>query len=131
MIPKNSGLYIFSISRQPTKTYRMNIEKMTISGFAYGKEAMAQAIYKILSTIRFNEVIYSWNYGAEISGLPGRSREYIYSVIRERITEALLQDDRITDVNSFEFESGRDYVHVTFTAVTTEGTVPYETEVTI
>ena len=48
-----------------------------------------------------------------------------------RITEALLQDDRITAVDSWEFETGRNWVLARFVAHTIFGEVEAEKEVAI
>lgn len=47
---------------QPTKTYFLNTDNNTITGYCDGKDAMKQAIYKILNTERYDYLIYSWNY---------------------------------------------------------------------
>lgn len=122
MLPNtNDGLQDFTIRMQPSKTYKLDIEKGIIRGYTDGKTAIQQAVYKILNTERFINLIYSWNYGAELNGIMGRSKEYVYSELRTRIKEALLMDDRISDVHSFEFSTKRSTVSVTFTVVSTEG----------
>lgn len=122
MLPNTGdGLQDFQIRVQPSKTYKLDIEKGIIRGYTDGKTAIQQAVYKILNTERFINLIYSWNYGSELNGIMGRSKEYVYSELRTRIKEALLMDDRISDVHSFEFSSKRSAVSVTFTVVSTEG----------
>lgn len=122
MLPNTGdGLQDFKIRVQPSKTYKLDIEKGIIRGYTDGKTAIQQAVYKILNTERFINLIYSWNYGSELNGIMGRSKEYVYSELRTRIKEALLMDDRISDVHSFEFSSKRSIVSVTFTVVSTEG----------
>ena len=64
MIP---GTAVFSIQdleieEQPTHTYKMDLERAQVRGFVNDKEAMLQAIYKILLTERFQYVIYSNDY---------------------------------------------------------------------
>lgn len=122
MLPqRNDGLKSFEIRKYPTKTYRIDNEKGIIKGYTDGIEAMEQAIYKILCTDRFVNIIYSWNYGSELNNILGRSREFVYSEIQRRIKEALLEDDRITNVHSFEFSYHKSTVSVTFRVETTEG----------
>lgn len=60
-----------------------------------GREAMEQVIYKILNTERYRYVVYSWNYGIELMDLFGMPADYVCPVLEKRISEALLQDDRI------------------------------------
>ena len=117
----------------PTRTYRFDIENKRIIGYTDGVEAMKQAIYKILRTERFEYIIYSWNYGIELSELMDRLYPYIYSVLEERIVDALIHDDRITRVYNFVFtrnKSRRDLL-VTFNVDTTQGDIVIEREVRI
>lgn len=113
----------FEIEEQPTKTYKMDLETMRIIGSVDGLDAMRQAVFKILNTERYNYMIYSWNYGVEMTDLIGQDKGVAYPEIKRNITEALLQDDRITSVDSFEFTSEREKVNVTFTVHTIEGDI--------
>jgi len=119
----------FEITPQPTRTYRLNLNEMRIGGYIDGQEAMKQAIYKILNTERYDYIIYSWNYGSELAELYGQPIPYVYSEIKRRITEALLRDDRITDVGDFSFSQDKGRVTVKFTVETTEGIIEIEKEV--
>ncbi|MFQ8759337.1 MAG: DUF2634 domain-containing protein [Intestinimonas sp.] len=60
-------------AQRPSRTYRADFAAGRIDGFTDGREAMEQAIYQILHTERFAWPIYSWNYGAELGRLTGRS----------------------------------------------------------
>ncbi len=88
-----------------------------------------EGIYLILSTERYAYLIYSWNYGVELVELIGQPKEYALPEIKRCITEALLQDDRITSVDGFEFETGKKTVHVTFTVHSIFGDLEVETDV--
>ena len=44
----------------PSKTYYINRNTNRISGYMDDKDAIVQAIYLILSTERYESVIYSW-----------------------------------------------------------------------
>lgn len=130
MLPSNNdGLNNFTIKKHPTHTYCIDFEKGVARGYTDGKKAMEQAIYKILNTDRFVNIIYSWNYGSELYNIMGRSKEYVYMKLRTKIKEALIADDRITDVHSFEFSSHKGTVSVTFIAETTEGQIEVEKKV--
>ena len=131
MIPKvEEDLLTLEVGKiQPGLTYALDIEGGRIRGRVDGLEAVRQAIYLILSTERYDYLIYSWNYGVELKELIGRPRDFVLPEIKRRITEALLQDDRITAVGGFEFETGKRRVHVTFTAHTVFGDTEVETEV--
>lgn len=123
----------FDITTYPTKTYKLNIDDNNVIGYVNGLSAMEQVVYKILSTNRYKHAIYSRNYGFRIDGLIGKSTAYVQSVVKQRITEALLQDDRITDVYNFVFTPNKANASllVTFNVDTTEGVITSETEVSL
>ena len=121
----------WTIQKQPSKTYKLNRDTQTIVGYCDGREAMEQAIYLILNTERFEWIIYSWAYGCELQGLFGKPVPYAASELQRRITEALLQDDRISKVNSFELKIQGRKLAVTFEVTTEKGVIPAGTEVVI
>lgn len=93
---------------------------------------MEQFIFKTLATDRYKYEIYDWNYGFEISDLYGKPRGYVYSELKRRITEALIQDDRVIGVDSFIFEApARNVVLVKFTVHTQFGAVKAERQVNV
>jgi hypothetical protein len=96
-------------------------------GFEWGNE---QAIYLILQTERYHYVIFSWNYGIELEDLFGMPISWVIPEVKRRITEALLQDSRITEVDNFEFDVKKGVVTTTFTAHTIFGDIPIERAVT-
>ena len=103
------------VETEPSKNYRMKFEQNSISGYVDEKDAMKQAIYKILNTERYEYEIYSWNYGIELKDLIGEPVSYVVAELERRISEALLQDDRIESVDSFEYDySKKGVVLVTF-----------------
>ena len=72
----------------------------------------------------FQYLIYSWNYGIELADLYGQPIPYVYAEIQRRITEALLADDRISNVTNFEFSNPQHGdVFVTFDVVTEYGVI--------
>ena len=129
MIPSVTGFLEqdFEIETQPTNTYKMELESNLIRGYTDGQEAMKQAIFKILSTERYQYVMYSWNYGIELIDLYGEPVSYVCPELESRITEALTWDERIESVDNFEFDtSKKGEVLVTFTAHTIFGNVTAE-----
>lgn len=87
----------------PNKTYRMMIDADRVQGtITSDLEAVKQAVYKIINTERYKFLIYSWNYGIELEDLFGKPIPYVLPEIPRRITEALEQDDRITNVGDFD-----------------------------
>ena len=99
LLPKsmeNSDFISFRITTQPSRTHRLDAARQRVWGIAQGLEAVRQAVYLILNVERYAYPIYSRNYGCELADLIGRPRDYAMSEMKRRITEALLQDDRIT-----------------------------------
>lgn len=129
MIPSTNNILStnLKIEKQPSKNYKLHIEYNTISGVCDGLEAMKQVIYKILNTERYQHIIYSWNYGIELLDLFGEPVNYVLSELQRRITEALVQDDRITNVDEFEFDLiQKGTVSVKFTVHTIFGDIQEE-----
>ncbi len=132
MIPSTSGFLQkdFKIEEQPTLTYKFDLNLNVVRGYTDQKEAMKQAIYKILLTERYQYIIYSWNYGIETLDLYGEPISYVCPELERRITEALLQDTRITSVTDFVFDiPERHTIHVSFTVHTVFGDIEAEREV--
>ena len=95
----------FTLSEDIDKTYKIDIENNRVKSSLIDKiEAVKQASFLILNTERYECVLYSWNYGIETKDLIGKSIDYVYPELCERIKEALLQDSRITNVDSFSYE---------------------------
>ena len=129
MIPSTNSILLteLEIETQPSKNYKMNIERNIINGFCDELEAMVQVIYKILNTERYQHVIYSWDYGIELLDLYGEPLSYVCPELQRRIEEALIQDDRITSVDDFEFDvSEKRTVKTTFTVHTIYGDIQAE-----
>lgn len=116
MLP--SLTYVFQASGQ--RIGRLQLDR---------KDAVKQAVYKALSTRRYEHLIYSSDYGMEWSweGMAGRSM--VESELERWIREALLPDDRISDVTEFDFVHEADGVRVSFTVETDFGSFREETEV--
>lgn len=129
MIPVVNNLKEVEVIEQPSLCHRMVIDDGRISGECDGVEAVKQAIYNILNTERYQYIIYSWNYGVELKDLFGMPVDYVAAEAERRITEALMQDDRITAVDNFEFEEEKKTLSVTFTVHTKYGNVQGEKEV--
>lgn len=119
----------------PTNTYHIEHREEDVDdrivGYTDDLEAVKQAIYLILNIERYDYQIYSWDYGVELKDLFGKPMPYVISELPDRIKEALLMDNRITDVVDFEFEKERNKLHTTFTVKTIYGDVPSSVEVTI
>ena len=125
MIPAVTGFLKedFEIEEQTDKTYKM--QETILRGKIEGKEAVRQAVYKILNTERYQYPVYSWDYGIELVDLYGEPFSYVCPELERRITEALTADN-------FTFEQkagGR--ILVTFTVHTVYGDIDTEQEVDV
>lgn len=115
----------------PSYTYNINRNTNRISGYIDNKDAIIQAIYLILQTERYESMIYNWYYGVEIDGLVGKNRDYVTSELKRVIREALLEDDRITEVTSFSINYKDNSAIVEFTVETIFGDITINWEVNI
>lgn len=134
MIPSASAFFEqnFELDEQPTLTYQMNLNRKSIQGYTDKLEAMKQAIFKILSTERYQYIMYSGNYGIELLDLYGEPITYVCPELERRITEALTWDERIESVDDFEFDtSKKGEILVTFIAHTVYGDVAAERTVNV
>lgn len=116
---------------EPSRTYHMRVEEERISGQTDGLPAIEQAVYKILNTERYQFVIYSWNYGVELANLFGKPIPWVFAELPRRITEALLQDDRILSVTDFDLSHKRGDVLAKFRVQTIFGDLMVERTVKI
>ena len=111
------------------KTYKLSEEK--IEGFVDELEALKQSIYKVLATERYEHPIYSFSYGIAWKELIGEERPFVRAEMKRMIEEALLRDDRILEVDGFEFEFSGDSCHCSFDVLSIYGNVEIETEVLV
>ncbi len=132
MIPSGNRLLntVFEVQEQPSKNYKMYFEQEVVNGYRDELEAMKQVVFKILNTERYQYLIYSWNYGIELLDLFGKPVNYVCAEVERRIREALIQDDRVEEVDSFVFDiSKRHVVAVEFTVHTVFGDLDMGKEV--
>ena len=121
----------FVFETLPSRTFRLNYDALTITGTIDEIKAVEQAVYLILNTERYQWLIHSWDYGVELHNLIGKDVEYCIPEIERRVREALLQDDRITAVQNFEFTVNKKKVLTTFTVVSIFGEINAELGVEI
>ncbi len=134
MIPSTGGFLEqdFEIEEQPGLTYRMDLDSGSVRGYVDGREAVKQAIFRILQTERYQYIIYPWWYGIETFDLYGQPVNWVCAELERRITEALLVDSRITSVGDFGHDTGaKGVIHTTFTVHTIYGDIQAEREVRI
>lgn len=135
MIPQNEYELenddVLEIEEIPTPTPKIIIDKDRIMGMCDGLEAIKQAVYLILNTERYDYAIYSDNYGVEFKELTGKPIPYVLPELKRRIEEALTQDERITSVDTFDFEVDKGKVHCTFTVHSIFGNFENESVVNV
>ena len=113
----------FDVRQEPSKTFKLNIEKSKIDGICDDVEALKQTIFLILNTERYQHLIYSWNYGVELNDLIGETRSFVIPELERRIKEALIQDDRVENVDNFEFQNIKGKVQCRFSVHTQYGNI--------
>lgn len=133
MIPEqNANLTILEEQIQPSRTYHLDLDRKRVTSMIDGREAIIQAVRKILYTERYAYVIYSSQYGVELDRLIGQEYDFIISDIKRTLTEALLMDNRIISLENFEMEkTGLDTMEVNFLVNSIEGEINFSTEVRI
>lgn len=117
----------FVIQKQPSKTYHLKDGR--VRGYVDGLEAVKQSVYCILSTEKFEHVIFSRKYGREFQNLYGGSMNVIKSKVKKRIREALMRDNRVQSVEAFSFSQDQGKLLVSFTVHAVSGNFTAETEV--
>ena len=83
-----------------SKTYR--VLNGRVVGWIDNKQALRQAIEKLLHTERYMYEIYTDEYGIELQALIGENFDLVEAEIGRIIKEALLADDRIVSVENIQ-----------------------------
>ena len=121
----------FDVRQEPSKTFKLNIEKNRVDGICDDVEALKQTIFLILNTERYEHLIYSRNYVVELNDLIGEPISYVIPELERRITEALIQDDRIENIDNFEFQNIKGKVQCRFSVHTKYGNIKAEKVVSV
>lgn len=87
---------IVDLALESSKTYR--VLNGRVVGWIDNKQALRQAVEKLLHTERYMYEIYTDEYGIELQSLIGASFELVEAEISRIIKEALLVDERIVEV---------------------------------
>ncbi len=130
MIPEEIDIDL-EVTEEPetTKTYKISNNK--IQGFTDELEALKQAIYKVLSTEKYEYPIYSFSYGIDLESLIGKDPVYVQIELRRRIQECLLQDERIASIENFQYSVSGDSIVCIFDVTSIYGNATISREVTI
>ncbi|EIS9210340.1 TPA: DUF2634 domain-containing protein [Clostridioides difficile] len=121
----------FDVRQEPSKTFKLHIEKNRVDGICDDVEALKQTIFLILNTERYEHLIYSRNYGVELNDLIGEPISYVIPELERRITEALIQDDRVENVDNFEFQNIKGKLQCRFSVHTKYGNIKAEKVVSV
>lgn len=127
MIPQVSGTTIDQVEvvQYPSYTYRV-IDNQIV-GNIDGTDAIRQSIWHTWNTERYDYPIYSGNKGIELRKYKGKPFSYLESTIQKTLSDALLQDDRITSVSVTSVEKlGKDGAIVRFDVASDKGTFSME-----
>lgn len=129
MIPEIGAYDLTMTGEQPSQTWRLDVENGRVLGTLYGLEAIKQAVGKVLITERYRHEIYTFDYGHDLTDLIGKPSLYVQSEVVRMIREALLQDDRIQEIENILTEVVGDWFHIRFTVVSSFGRFDYHQEV--
>ena len=129
MTPENTGLDLAEYDVYADRTYLIDPKMGRIQGHCDGLTAVRQAIYKIMSTIQYEYIIYSDNYGTRLIDCMGELTPYMWAEIERIIRTALMYDDRIDRVYDFRFQERGRVLYVTFRVDTELGSLEYTQEV--
>lgn len=102
----------------PALTYEFNFETGQFTGGLIDSEdAIKQYILKSISTPRFRHLIYNDDYGCEIEDLIEQDLPFDYtrSEVQRMVKEAIIYDDRISNVGNFIVEKTTDKLWIQFT----------------
>lgn len=132
MIPSDSVDISLTVTETPSKTFSVDFKSGRVNGECDNLEAVKQAVLIIVSTDRFKHEVLSWDFGIERQPLIGKSLNLAIPEIKRYITEALIQDDRISGVTGFNFELIKPgALHAQFNVESSKGSFNAETEVSI
>lgn len=115
----------------PSYGYRLDTDKNRIRGTVNDLQAVQQAVLIILAIEQGLHPIYSAQYGLLTADLIGKPYSYAANELQRRIKETLLQDDRISNVHSFNHYSEGDKLLMSFIVESCFGSFETGKEVSI
>lgn len=108
-----------------SRTYR--VLNGRVVGWIDNKQALRQAIEKLLHTERYMHEIYTDEYGIELQALIGENFDLVEAEIGRIIKEALLADDRIVSVEHIQATKlDSTSLLITFSVESIFGTLAFE-----
>src|SRR5690554_3102108 len=131
MIPKGLVDTNINISEETNVSRTYKVSETKIQGFTDELKALEQAIFKELSTERYEYPIYSFSYGIDLQSLVGKDSTYVKIEIKRRIQECLMKDSRIKSVENFQLDVKGDEMLCTFDVISTYGEMTITREVNV
>ncbi len=129
---KVENINIIDDDIQPNLTFGIDFENKKIVGKIDNLDALEQAVYMILSTARYENIIFSFNYGNELSNLIGSKFDFVKSEAERYVREAILSDIRFKDIIDFEIKKTNiDSCSMSFKVITNEGEISVKREVVV
>lgn len=119
MLPQGETGIKTDVRQQPSRTYAIVGNRNV--GMVDGLEAVKQAVFKMLQTNRFEHLIYSSNYGNELTAVLGSDPSAARARVTKQIKGALLSDDRIRSIEGLQVAINGGAVSVSFTVVSQYG----------
>lgn len=125
----NDGIqFDFELEEQPSRTFNIDFRNNRINGQIDGLDAVMQSVELIMMVERYKWLIYSWRYGVELQNLIGKDPGFVIAEVERRVTEALMQDDRIERVYNFEYEINGSKLYFTINVDSIFGRFTYESK---
>lgn len=123
-----------NVVEQPSRTYKIDFVTGNItSTFIDGADAVIQSAIKIIKTIRYNYLIYSTDYGAEVDKVIGQnySLDYLNLEVPRIIQDALSVDSRIIEAFNFKITREGEALIIKFdmTSIVTDEILTLEVDV--
>ena len=96
--------------------------------YVYRNEALKIWIYKALMTPRYRHLAYTEDFGNEMLDLISESinQDVLMLELKRYITEALMYNEYIRELNGFEFEVNGSKIKVSFNVISVYGDMQYE-----
>lgn len=126
--PDDRAVIITDGPVETSRTYSFDMDSGVIGGIIDGEDALRQFVRKAISTARFRFLIYNDDYGCELEDIGGQDMpdELLQAEVPRMITEALIGDERISDVNTFLIGRSGDTLTVSFFVETVDGALDME-----
>jgi len=100
---------------QGDRTWKLDLENGRLLHEIDGIEAVRQAVMVMLTIPRYEHLIFSGQFGHELSSLIGKDPDYIEATAPALIREALSVDDRVEGIEDLTFSTDGDAAGIRFT----------------